>query len=74
MERPPLGRYACPGCGCHYAKPPPPEKPCADLTCKHCGAVEMSVERASRICQACGICAICGSVHAVLIRNKGVTL
>ncbi len=64
--------YTCPGCGNHYTEPIPPEKPCADLACKHCGMVESGVERHSRVCLGCGICALCGGEHTVLIRNQGV--
>lgn len=63
------GKHRCPGCSCQHTIPPPPEAVCGDLSCKHCGAKDQSIESPSRVCQSCGICAICGSAHTVMVKG-----
>lgn len=66
-------RFPCPGCSVTLTLPPPPEKPCTDLDCKHCGAKTDGIERRSRVCLRCGRCAICGSSHTVMVRGPVLT-
>lgn len=68
-----VGQHKCPGCNVRYHAPVPAEAACADLQCKHCGFEQEGVERRSRVCAGCGICAICSSGHTVMVRNKGIT-
>jgi len=70
MERAPLlGRYACSGCGCHYSQPPEPVPVEIDLSCRYCGHKDTRLHTTLRICEACGICAICKSQHTVMVRG-----
>lgn len=72
MDRPALGRYACPGCGCHYSRPPVDVPRAIDLSCRFCGHKDTRLDPTLRICEACGICAICKSQHTVMLKDPRV--